>query len=113
MNWKTLLAAAVAAPLAVSAAVAAEPAESLITPDNHTLLLIDHQPQMAFATASIDVSELRNNTVGLAKAAALFDVPTILTTVAAKSSPARSSPRSRRSFRSRSRLTAAHAPRTG
>lgn len=85
MTWKTLAAAAVAVPLAFTAAEAAEPAASLLTPENHTLLLIDHQPQMAFATHSIEVAELRNNTVGLAKSAKLFEVPTILTTVAADS----------------------------
>lgn len=69
----------------ISAAQAAPAAKGLLTPANHSLILIDHQPQMAFATKSIDVAELRNNTVGLAKSAALFDVPTILTTVAADS----------------------------
>ena len=66
-------------------AVAAKPSERLLTPKNHTLILIDHQSQMAFATRSIDIAELRNNTTGLAKAANMFKVPTILTTVAAKS----------------------------
>ena len=49
------------------------------------LILIDHQPQMAFATKSIDIVDLRNNVTGLAKAAKAFGVPTILTTVAEKS----------------------------
>ncbi|UJW85049.1 hydrolase [Devosia sp. SL43] len=66
-------------------AEAAPAASSLLTPDNHVLLLIDHQPQMAFATRSIDIAELRNNVTGLAKSAQVFDVPTILTTVAADS----------------------------
>lgn len=57
----------------------------LLTPDNCTLLLIDHQPQMAFATHSIDAQSLINNVTGLAKSASIFGVPTILTTVAAKS----------------------------
>jgi nicotinamidase-related amidase len=57
----------------------------LLTPDNSTLILIDHQPQMAFATRSIDGQTLVNNVAGLAKAARLFDVPTILTSVAAES----------------------------
>lgn len=55
----------------------------LLTPDNCTLVLIDHQPQMAFAVQSIDRQALLNNVVGLAKAATVFDIPTILTTVAA------------------------------
>lgn len=57
----------------------------LITPDNSMLLLIDHQPQMAFATHSIDGQTLVNNVTGLAKSARVFGVPTILTTVAAES----------------------------
>jgi nicotinamidase-related amidase len=77
-----LMAVAAAAP---APAFAAKPSDKLLTPNNHTLILIDHQPQMAFATRSIDINELRNNTTGLAKAASVFKVPTILTTVAAKS----------------------------
>lgn len=69
----------------VSPAVAGKPGKKLLTPDNHTLILIDHQPQMAFATRSIDIVELRNNVTGVAKAAKSFKVPTILTTVAEKS----------------------------
>lgn len=57
----------------------------LLTPDNSTVILIDHQPQMAFATRSIDGQTLVNNVAGLAKAAKLFDVPTVLTSVAAQS----------------------------
>ena len=58
------------------------PAERLLTPSNHTLILIDHQPQMAFAANSIDTNLLINNATGLAKAGKAFGVPTILTTVA-------------------------------
>lgn len=57
----------------------------LLTPENCVLLLIDHQPQMAFATRSIDGQTLVNNVTGLAKSAKVFGVPTILTTVAAES----------------------------
>lgn len=64
---------------------AAEPAKSLLTPENHTVILIDHQPQMAFATRSHGVQSIRNNVTGLAKSAKAFNVPTILTTVASKS----------------------------
>lgn len=60
------------------------PASSLLTPDNHTLVMIDHQSQMAFATRSIDISLLRTNTALVAEAGAGFRVPTILTTVAEK-----------------------------
>ena len=71
--------------LGIAPAEAAPPAKSLLTPDNHVLMLVDHQPQMAFATRSIDIAELRNNTTGLAKSAKAFNVPTILTVVAEKS----------------------------
>lgn len=66
-------------------AFAGKPSPQLLTPTNHALILIDHQPQMAFATRSIDIAELRNNVTGLAKSAKAFKVPTLLTTVAAKS----------------------------
>lgn len=57
----------------------------LLTPESCALILIDHQPQMFFGVQSIDRETLRNNTVALAKAAKIFKVPTILTTVAAES----------------------------
>ena len=56
----------------------------LLTPQNSTLVLIDHQPQMAFAAHSMDTQLLINNVTGLAKAAKIFNVPTILTTVASQ-----------------------------
>ena len=61
------------------------PASRLITPTDHTLVLIDFQPQMAFATQSIDGVSLRNNAAIAARAAAGFQVSTLLTTVAARS----------------------------
>jgi len=58
------------------------PKHDLLTPANNTLILIDHQPQMTFGVASgIDRQLLKNNVVALAKAAKVFDVPTILTSV--------------------------------
>src|SRR5207302_7374776 len=56
----------------------------LLTPQNCTVIFIDHQPQMAFGVTSIDRQLLINNTVGLAKAAKIFKVPVILTTVETK-----------------------------
>ena len=58
---------------------------SLLTPENCTVIFIDHQPQMAFGVASIDRQLLFNNVIGLAKAAKIFKVPVILTTVETKS----------------------------
>jgi nicotinamidase-related amidase len=60
------------------------PGKTLLDPVNHTLIMIDHQSQMAFATKSIDAVTLRNNAGLIAKAAAEFNVSTILTTVAEK-----------------------------
>lgn len=63
----------------------AAPGALLLTPRDHTLIMIDHQSQMAFATHSIDAIELRNNAALVAHAAAGFDVSTIVTSVAEKS----------------------------
>jgi nicotinamidase-related amidase len=57
----------------------------LIDPQNSVLILIDFQPQMTFGVASIDRQTLINNVVGLAKAAKVFKVPVILSTVETKS----------------------------
>lgn len=40
-----------------------------LSPTNCQVIFIDHQPQMAFGVQSIDRQVLKNNTVGLAKAA--------------------------------------------
>jgi nicotinamidase-related amidase len=62
----------------------AAPGKTLLSPHDHTLILIDHQSQMAFATKSIDAVNLRNNAGLVAHAARVFGVSTILTTVAEK-----------------------------
>lgn len=61
------------------------PGRTLVTPGDHTLIMIDFQSQMAFATNSIDPVLLRNNAGLVAAGAAGFGVSTILTTVAEKS----------------------------
>ncbi|MEM9783316.1 MAG: hydrolase [Pseudomonadota bacterium] len=53
----------------------------VLTPQNSQLIFIDQQPQMAFGVQSIDRQTLKNNVVGLAKAAKLYEIPTIVTTV--------------------------------
>ncbi|NHQ81232.1 hydrolase [Chromobacterium vaccinii] len=63
----------------------AVPSPLLLTPRDHTLIMIDYQSQMAFATHSIDIPTLRNNAGLVASAAAGFGVSAILTTVAEKS----------------------------
>ncbi|MEV7773636.1 hydrolase [Kitasatospora sp. NPDC086791] len=65
--------------------VSSTPSPDLLTPDNAVVLFVDHQPQMFFGTGSGDRTAIINATVGLAKAARAFDVPTVLTTVAAES----------------------------
>lgn len=57
----------------------------ILTPNNCQLIFIDHQPQMAFGVQSIDRQTLKNNTVALAKAAKIFNIPTIITTVETES----------------------------
>jgi nicotinamidase-related amidase len=59
--------------------------EKLLTPDNCVIAFIDHQPQMSFGVQSHDRQTIKNNTIGLAKAAKIFNVPTVLTTVETES----------------------------
>jgi nicotinamidase-related amidase len=63
----------------------ADPKLEQLSPTNSQVIFIDHQPQMAFGVQSIDRQTLKNNTVGLAKAAKLFDIPTTITTVETES----------------------------
>ena len=60
------------------------PGKMLLSPADHTLILIDFQSQMAFATKSIDPVMLRNNAALVANAARIFNVSVIPTTVAEK-----------------------------
>ena len=61
------------------------PKLEVLTPQNSQLIFIDHQPQMAFGVQSVDRQVLKNNVVGLAKAARAFNIPTIITTVETES----------------------------
>ncbi|MFD2966557.1 hydrolase [Sphingobacterium bambusae] len=71
--------------LASSIAFAQKPSPEMLDPKNHALLLIDHEGQMAFATHSISTVELRNNVGLIAGATKIFNIPTVVTTVAEKS----------------------------
>jgi len=62
-----------------------KPSANLLSPDNHALVLIDFEGQMAFATNSIAISELRTNVAVICGASKIFNVPTIVTTVAEES----------------------------
>ncbi|TCC88512.1 hydrolase [Pedobacter frigiditerrae] len=64
---------------------AQKPSPLLLTPTNHTLVMIDYESQMAFPVQSITVDQLRNNTAIVAGASKIFKVPTVVTTVAEKS----------------------------
>jgi len=61
------------------------PKLEVLTPQNSQLIFIDQQPQMAFGVQSIDRQVLKNNVVGLAKAAKIFNIPTTITTVESES----------------------------
>jgi len=67
------------------AAAAQKPSPELLDPTNHTLVMIDHEGQMAFATKNITADELRNNVGIVAGASKIFKVPTVITTVAERS----------------------------
>jgi len=55
--------------------------DALLTPQNSVLILIDHQPFQFANLRNMDPTLVLNNTIGLAKGAQAFGVPTILTTV--------------------------------
>jgi nicotinamidase-related amidase len=60
------------------------PGKRMLTPKDHTLLLVDLESMMAFSEKSIDPTMLRNNAGLVARTGAAFTVPTILTSVASK-----------------------------
>ncbi|MRX41776.1 isochorismatase family protein [Flavobacterium sp. LC2016-23] len=62
-----------------------KPSVNLLSPDNHALVLIDFEGQMAFATTNIPLSELRTNVAIISGASKIFNVPTVVTTVAEES----------------------------
>ncbi|HEY1165638.1 MAG TPA: hypothetical protein VGE90_10740, partial [Chitinophaga sp.] len=55
--------------------------EGLLRPEDSMVVLIDHQPYQFTNLNSHEPTMVINNVVGLAKAAKVFKVPTILTTV--------------------------------
>jgi nicotinamidase-related amidase len=58
--------------------------DTLLTPDNHAVLLIDHQYLQLLALRSHPTETVVNNTTFLAKATKIFNVPTLLTTAFAE-----------------------------
>jgi nicotinamidase-related amidase len=61
--------------------------KNLLTPDNHALVLIDHQYPQLLSVTSHKHSTISHNVTALAKAAKVFNVPTLLTTGVAKHQP--------------------------
>jgi nicotinamidase-related amidase len=59
------------------------PSVDLLTPDNCAFLFVDFQPQMFFGVNGTDVGKILNAVVGLAKTAKVFNIPSVVTTVAA------------------------------
>ena len=59
--------------------------KGLLTPDNCVVAVIDLQPQMLFGVANFDRQTIINNNVALLKAAKVFDLPVVLSTVETKS----------------------------
>jgi nicotinamidase-related amidase len=66
-------------------AFAQKPSAALLNPINHALVLIDYEGQMAFATKNIAIEQLRQNAALVAGASKIFNVPTVVTTVAENS----------------------------
>ncbi|PZW48272.1 nicotinamidase-related amidase [Humitalea rosea] len=59
--------------------------KGLLTPDNCVVAMIDLQPQMLFGVCNFDRQTVINNNLLLGKAARVFGVPTVLSTVETKS----------------------------
>src|SRR6202049_4093950 len=59
-------------------------ANPLLEPGNHALLLIDHQYLQLLTLRSHEASQVITNATAVAKAAKIFDVPTLLTTAFAE-----------------------------
>ena len=58
--------------------------KGLLTPDNSVVALIDLQPQMLFGVSNFDRQSIITHNVALSKAARVFNVPVVLTTVETK-----------------------------
>ena len=97
MTLKTIVTAATLAaailPVAAIHTTAAEPTKPSVvrsgyveqlTPENSFLVLVDLQDMFGLTIGSIDQTALINNAVGVAKAAKVFNVPTVLATANAR-----------------------------
>ena len=59
--------------------------DHLLTPENSALVLIDYQPGLIEGTHSISRDNLVNNVVAAAKTAAMYEIPTVISTIAVSS----------------------------
>jgi nicotinamidase-related amidase len=59
--------------------------KGLLTPDNCAVAMIDLQPQMLFGVGNFDRQDIINKNVALAKAARLFGIPVVFSTVETES----------------------------
>lgn len=59
--------------------------KGLLTPNNCVLTMVDLQPQMLFGVGNFDRQNVINMNVVMGKAARIFDVPVVLSTVETKS----------------------------
>jgi len=53
----------------------------LLTPENSALVLIDYQPALVDGTNSIEHEVLVNNVIAMTKAAKMYDLPIVLSTI--------------------------------
>jgi nicotinamidase-related amidase len=83
-TFRTIAAIFTAILFTISAS-AQKPSPRLLTPTNHTLVLVDYEGQMAFAVKNIGIGDLRDNVGLVAGGSKIFNVPTVVTTVAHKS----------------------------
>jgi len=58
--------------------------KGLLTPDNCVVTIIDLQPQMLFGVSNFDRQTVINNNLILTKAARIFNIPVVLSTVETK-----------------------------
>jgi nicotinamidase-related amidase len=59
-------------------------ADQLVTPEDSAVILIDHQPAMLFAIESHQRADVARKAALLAKTATIFNIPTVLSTIAAE-----------------------------
>ena len=71
--------------LAAMVSYGQKPADKLLNPTNHALVLVDFEGQMIFPVKSTPINEFRDNVAIVAGASKIFNIPTVVSTVAEKS----------------------------